>query len=105
MAPVQNPGSYQTPHQAPQQPPPNNWLIPAIISTFCCLPMGVVGIIFATQVNSKWMMGDYEGAMSAANNAKTFSLIGFGLWALGVIAYIIVIAVAVSQSPEFQQGY
>jgi hypothetical protein len=35
-----------------------NYLIPAIISLFCCLPLGIVGVIFAAQVNGKVQAGD-----------------------------------------------
>lgn len=66
-----------------------NYLIPAILSTiFCCLPLGVVSIIFATQVNSKVAAGDIAGAMEASKKAKMFMFIAVGL---GVLTYVCVI--------------
>lgn len=66
-----------------------NYLIPAILSTiFCCLPLGVVSIIFATQVNSKVASGDMAGAAEASKKAKMFMFISVGL---GVLTYAIVI--------------
>ena len=59
---------------APDKVP--NYLIPAIISAICCLPLGIVSIIFAAQVNKKVQMGDIAGAMNASKKAKLFSYIG-----------------------------
>jgi hypothetical protein len=66
-----------------------NYLIPAILSTiFCCLPLGVVSIIFATQVNSKVATGDIAGATEASRKAKMFSFIAVGL---GVLTWVCVV--------------
>ena len=56
-----------------------NYLIPAIISALCCLPLGVVGIVFAAQVNGKVAAGDIAGALNASKKAKMFSYIAIGL--------------------------
>ena len=51
--------------------PPKNYLVESILVTiFCCLPLGVVGIVFASQVNSKFASGDIEGADAASSDAK-----------------------------------
>ena len=74
---------------SPPQPIPN-YLVHAILVTLCCcLPFGIVSIIYATQVNSKRDMGDIAGAMEASNNAKKWAMIGAGV---GVVWLIIVIA-------------
>ena len=55
-------------------PPPPNYLVWAILSTiFCCQPLGIASIVFSTQVNSKWAMGDVAGAQDAANKARQFA--------------------------------
>jgi hypothetical protein len=52
-----------------------NYLAPAILSTlFCCLPFGIVAIIYAAQVDSKVAAGDYAGALDSSNRAKTWSI-------------------------------
>lgn len=76
-------------------PPPNapqseiqNYLVLSIIAAvvslvMCCLPHGVVSVIFATQVNKKAAAGDIEGARSAAKNAKlwaTISIVVSVIW-------------------------
>lgn len=66
-----------------------NYLIPAIISVFCCWPLAIVAIIFAAQVNGKVAAGDIQGAMDASKKAKMFSFIGIGLGAALILIYII----------------
>jgi Interferon-induced transmembrane protein len=76
------------PPTAAGQPPPN-YLIPAILVTIlCCLPLGVVSIVFATQVNSKYQAGDLTGAQEASKKAKLFAMISAGV---GVVVIIIAI--------------
>jgi hypothetical protein len=76
-----------------------NYLIPAILSTvFCCLPVGVISIIFATQVNSKIASGDITGATESSGKAKMFMFIAVGLgllsWVVGVVLWIFVFGAA-----------
>lgn len=78
--PYQQP--YQQPQAAPQQPyspqqygpqealtepcPPTN-LVWAIISTvLCCIPTGIVAIVYALKVTNKYREGDIEGAKRAS---------------------------------------
>jgi len=64
-----------------------NYLVPAIISIFCCWPLAIPAIIFATQVNGKVAAGDIAGAQDASKKAKMFSFIAIGL---GILCYVIV---------------
>ncbi|WP_297089066.1 CD225/dispanin family protein [uncultured Draconibacterium sp.] len=60
-----------------QQSPPPNYLVFAILVTiFCCQILGIVSIVFAAQVNSKFNAGDYQGALNASKNAKLWAWIG-----------------------------
>lgn len=69
-------------------PPPPNHLVWAILTTvLCCLPLGVVSIVFSTQVNSKWAMGDVTGAQDASEKAKKFAI-----WSAIVQAVLAVIS-------------
>ena len=68
-----------------------NYLIPAILSLFCCWPLAIVAIIFAAQVNGKVAAGDIAGATDASKKAKMFSFISIGLGLLLGICYVIFI--------------
>ena len=75
-----------------------NYMIPAIISLFCCWPLAIVAIIFAAQVNGKVAAGDMQGAMDASKKAKLFSYISIGVGlGLGLI-YVILMALGVGLS-------
>lgn len=67
---------------------PKNYLVESILVTiFCCLPLGVVGIVFAAQVNSKYDAGDYAGAEQASKQAKQFMMWGLIVGLVVLVAY------------------
>ena len=68
-----------------------NYLVPAILSLFCCWPLAIVAIIFAAQVNGKVAAGDIAGAMDSSKKAKMFSFISIGLGLVLILCYIIFI--------------
>lgn len=66
-------------HNQQMQAPPQNYLVFAILATiFCCQIFGIVSIVYAAQVNSKWAAGDIQGAISASKNAKLWAWIAAG---------------------------
>ncbi|WP_044397387.1 CD225/dispanin family protein [Lacinutrix sp. Hel_I_90] len=71
-------------------PRPNSYLALAIISTIlCCLPVGIVSIVYATKVNSAYEDGNYALAESASKNAKTWGLVSVGLAGLVFILWMV----------------
>lgn len=65
-----------------------NHLVWAILSTICCcLPAGIVAIVFAAQVNSKIAAGDIAGAQSSSQNALLWTYISVGLGLFSGIVY------------------
>lgn len=87
--------NYQS--QQMQPAPPKNWLPESILVTiFCCLPFGIVGIVNASQVNTKYAAGDYAGAERASQEAGKWTKIGFfigiGLIALYIIGVVLGVA-------------
>jgi len=78
--------TFSTQSPVPQTPP-KNWLVESILVTiFCCLPFGIAGIVFASQVNSKFASGDYDGALKASQDAAKWTKIGFwiGIAVVGI---------------------
>ena len=73
-----------------------NYMVPAIISIFCCAPAGIAAIIFSTQVNSKVTAGDIAGAQDASKKAKMFSFIAIGLGLLLVVVYVLLMLLGVA---------
>lgn len=71
-------------------PKPRTWLVEAILVTiFCCLPFGIVGIVFAAKVDSAYTVGDFEGAQRASAEAGKWTKIGF-FTAIGItVLYIL----------------
>jgi hypothetical protein len=76
-----------------------NYLVQSIIATLCCcLPLGVVAIIFSAQVNSKLAAGDIAGAREASGKAKMFCWISFGIGILGILISLLINGAAILQS-------
>lgn len=69
---------------------PKNYLVESILATlFCCLPLGVVGIVNATQVNTKYDAGDYVGAEKASKDAKKWVTWSVIVSIIFVVLYLI----------------
>lgn len=87
----------ETPPDPVKQPlvvKPKNWLVESILVTIlCCLPLGVVGIVYASKVDNLYSSGDTAGAQDASDKAKKF--VTWGAVA-GVVIGIIYFIVALS---------
>lgn len=60
---------------------PDNFLVWAILTTIaCCLPLGIVAIVYANKVDSLWFAGQKNASIDAAQKARmwTFISLGFG---------------------------
>ena len=54
----------------PDRQLPRTWLVESILVTiFCCLSFGIVGIINAAKVETRYSSGDYEGAVRSSKEA------------------------------------
>lgn len=86
---------YPVPPVVPSKP--DNFLVWAILSTlFCCLPFGIVSIVYASKVDGLWFAGKYAEAQEAASKARTWFWWSFVSALIIWIVYIIFYAVAVA---------
>jgi len=84
---------------------PDNHLVWAILCTvLCCLPFGIVSIVYSTKVSGLWASGRYAEAQAAADNAKKWAIIGAIVGAvvavIAVILYVGLFVIAVSNLPS-----
>ena len=80
---------------APAGPPPPNHLVWAILSTiFCCWPLGIVSIVYAAQVNSKWYQGDYQGSQQSSQRAKMWAMISAVSILVFFVVYVAIMLIA-----------
>lgn len=96
------PGSGYNPSPCPPPQQPDSFLVWAILGTiFCCLPFGIVSIVYASKVDRLWYAGNYEEAKDAARKARTWFWWSFGIGlvcSLIWILYYIIVGVAIGLS-------
>jgi predicted secreted protein len=88
--------SWTPPPPPPINAPTNipNYLVPAILTTvFCCLPAGIVAIVYAAQVNGKVAAGDIQGALASSKNARTWMFVSLGIGLAIMIFYVVMMIV------------
>jgi hypothetical protein len=68
-----------------------SYMVWAVLSTLlCCLPLGIVSIIKASNVNKFKSMGDFNAAMRASNEARNWVIWSAVLGFIGSVIYVIV---------------
>ena len=71
--------------QPPGEKPSNNLALAILSTILCCLPLGIVSIVYAAKVDGHWMAGRYAEAADASRKAKS--------WAIASIISIVVVSV------------
>ena len=76
--------NWQGPQQSWQQSPqnhasseerPSTYMVLAILSTVCCcIPFGIVSIVYANKVDTLWYQGLYEEARKSSRRARNWAL-------------------------------
>ncbi|GLB48931.1 CD225/dispanin family protein [Neptunitalea lumnitzerae] len=76
---------------------PKNYLVESILVTiFCCLIFGIIGIVNASKVNSEYAAGNFAAAEEASRNAKKWTMWGLIVGLVGTILYIILMVAGVA---------
>ena len=108
----QSPYGQMYPSNDPQQPMPKTWKTESIIitvlsGTICCniitLILGIIGIVKANSVETKYRTGDIMGAKNDSSTAKILFIISAVLIAFIAIIYILVFIGAMND-PEFLES-
>ncbi|MDE7402668.1 MAG: CD225/dispanin family protein [Muribaculaceae bacterium] len=72
-----------------REPMPPTYLLWAVLATICCcMPAGVVAIVFASSVSSRWFAGDIEGARKASRNAEIWIIVSIVLGIVWSAVYL-----------------
>lgn len=84
-----------TSNNQPRRYPPKNHLVEAILVTlFCCLPFGIVGIVNAARVESAFYSGDEMEAERLSREALKWSKIGLFIGIGVYLLYIVFVVLA-----------
>lgn len=84
----------QTRQQTDDSARPNNHLLLAILTTiFCCLPFGIVSIIYSAKTDDAWNDGNSDAAVSYSRKARNFAL--WGIFSI-VILFVLYVALIVA---------
>lgn len=70
-------------------------IISTVLATCLCCPLGLIGIVaivFSSQVNTKLNQGDFAGARRASDTAKTWCWVTTALAIIGLVLNIVFIA-------------
>ena len=91
-APRCTPPACKDSHTAPSKADmPKTWLFESILVTlFCCLPLGIGGIIYASRVQALWSGMRYAEALDASNRAKQWTKWGLLLAVIDWLIYVLV---------------
>lgn len=92
--PYGQPGQqFKAPYD-PNMGKPDSYLVWAILTTIlCCLPLGIVSIVFASKVDSEWATGNFDAAKENSDKAKLWAIIAAGV---GLLMNVIVMIVVMS---------
>ncbi|MFT3669616.1 MAG: CD225/dispanin family protein [Pseudoxanthomonas sp.] len=70
-------------------------IVSTVLATCLCCPLGLIGIVaivFSSQVNGKLNQGDLEGARRASANAKTWCWVATAFAIIGLLLNIVMLA-------------
>lgn len=80
----------------PEKRPKTYMVLAIIVTVCCCIPFGIVSLIYASRVDSAWNTGHYEDAGRFSAKARNWALWGIILSVLFYVVYIILIVAGVS---------
>ena len=70
---------------APVQTVPSHLALGIFSTLCCCLPLGIVSIVYAAQVSSQAAAGNIAGAMESSRKAKFWGVLSIVLGGIGTL--------------------
>lgn len=76
-----------------------NYLWQSIVATLlCCMPFGIVAIVFAAKVDGLVASGDIAGAQAASKSARTWLNAAVACGLVVIVLYFILVVIAAANS-------
>ena len=98
------PPQYNTPAEQPPMPPTYlAWSI--AVTILCCLIGGIVAIVYSSQVSSRYIAGDYQGAEYASRQARIWIIVSACVGFAVGIAYTVWAIFFSTSLAAFSGGY
>jgi hypothetical protein len=90
----QQPYGPQAGYQGMSGIPPKTWMVESIlVLLFCCLPFGIVGVVYASKVSGLYAGGRYLEAEQASRDAGKWTKIGFFCGLTIILLYVLLVFV------------
>ena len=68
---------------------PNNYMVLSFFALLLCVPLGIVAIYKASEVDGYWNRGDRDKARTTSRSARNWAIVGIIVGILLIIAYIV----------------
>ncbi len=78
---------------------PKGYVVPVLVTIFCCLIGGIISIIYTAQANTAGAGGNIALAEKHAGTAKTWTIVSLCVGALGIVLWIGAIIIGVLAGP------
>lgn len=82
------------PHQAPDKRPSIPLAAAILVTTFCCLPLGLVAVVLVTRALCRADGGDYRAASEMARKADLWINAAAGAGIVMIVVYLALRAAA-----------
>lgn len=84
----------------PGYPKPKTYLWLGILTTIlCCLPFGIVSIVYGSKVDTAWYANRYEASVDYSNKAKNWGIAAAVTGFVVALVYVVVVAETASRYP------
>ncbi len=86
------------------QRPPAYLVLSILVTLACCVPFGIVGIVYASKVDPAWNAGNYEDARTFSRKARNWSVWGIVISCFWWVLYIILLIAGVTWAAWWDIG-